>query len=65
MEHLSIDGTTLYGINSNTGIYRLKKGVWKQVLSDAPDNVNSLAVDGNNLYVGTQDRAMLHLNLAE
>ncbi|MCY4401290.1 MAG: sigma-70 family RNA polymerase sigma factor [Candidatus Poribacteria bacterium] len=65
MEHLSIDGTTLYGVNNNTGIYRLEKGVWEQVLSDAPDNVNSFAVDGNSLYVGTQDRAMLHFNLEE
>ncbi|MYF99234.1 sigma-70 family RNA polymerase sigma factor [Candidatus Poribacteria bacterium] len=65
MEHLTIDGAILYGVNNDTGIYRLEKGVWKQVLSDTPDNVNSLAVDGNTLYVGTQDRGMLHYTLEE
>ncbi len=63
MEHLAIDGTTLYGVSNSIGIYRLESGVWEQVLSDVPDNVNSFAVDGNTLYVGTQDRAMLHFNL--
>ena len=63
MEHLAVDGTTLYGITKDTGIYRLESGVWKHVVSDTPDNVNSLAVDGNALYVGTQDRGMLHFNL--
>ena len=64
MEHLAVDGTTLCGIN-NTGIYRLENNVWEQVVSDAPDNVNSLAVDGNTLYVGTQDRSMLHFTLED
>ena len=65
MKYLALDGTILYGVNNNTGIYRLEKGTWEQVLSDAPDNVNSLAVDGNTLYVGTQDRGMLHYTLEE
>ena len=63
MEHLAADGEMLYGINNHTGIYRLKNHVWEQVVSDAPDNVNSLAVDGRTLYVGTQDRSMLHFTL--
>ncbi len=64
MNILTVDGTTLYGIN-NTGIYRLESNVWKQVVSDVPDNITSLAVDGNTLYVGTLDRAMLHFTLQE
>ena len=64
MEHLAVDDTTLYGIN-NTGIYRLKSSVWEQVISDAPDNVNSLAVDGNTIYVGTQDRGMMHFTMED
>ena len=65
MEHLAADGEMLYGINNHTGIYRLKSHVWEQVVSDAPDNVNSLAVDGRTLYVGTQNRSMLHFTLEE
>ena len=66
MEHLAIDGTTLYGITKGTGIYRLENGTWEQVVSEVPevpDNVTSLAVDGDTLYVGTKYNAMLHFNL--
>ena len=63
MEHLAVDGTTVYGVTKDTGIYRLENGTWKQVVSEIPDNITSLAVDGNTLYVGTQDRGMLHFNL--
>ncbi len=65
MEHLTFDGITLYGITDKTGIYHLESGSWKQVVSDAPDNVTSLAVDANTIYVGTQDRGMLHFTLED
>ena len=63
MEHLAVDGITLYGVTKKTGIYRLESGTWKQIVSEMPDSVTSLAVDGNTLYVGTQNRGMLHFNL--
>ena len=63
MEHLAIDGTTLYGVTKGTGIYSLESGTWEQVVSEIPDGVTSLAVDGNTLYVGTQSNGMLHYNL--
>ena len=65
MEHLAVDGTTLYGATKKTGIYRLESGIWQQVVSEIPDNMTSLAVDGNTLYVGTQSNGMLHFNLNE
>ncbi|MCY4401292.1 MAG: sigma-70 family RNA polymerase sigma factor [Candidatus Poribacteria bacterium] len=65
MEHLSADGTTLYGISKDTGIYRLETGKWKQVVSEIPNNVTSLTVDGNTLYVGTQDSGMFHYTLEQ
>ena len=66
MEHLAVDGTTLYGI-SKTGVYRLENenGTWKQVVSEAPERVSSLAVDGNVLYVGTWNNGVLYFNLDE
>ncbi|RKU09521.1 hypothetical protein C6501_15120 [Candidatus Poribacteria bacterium] len=63
MEHLAIDGTTVYGVTAKTGIYRLESGTWEQVVSEIPDNITSLAVDGNTLYVGTQSNGMLHYYL--
>ena len=63
MNILNVDGTTVYGITKNTGIYRLESDAWQQVISKIPDGVTSLAVDGNTLYVGTQSNGMLHFNL--
>ncbi|MCG9129769.1 hypothetical protein JT359_19440, partial [Candidatus Poribacteria bacterium] len=63
MEHLAADENTLYGVTLTSGIYRLKNGIWEQVVSEIPDNINSIAVDGVNLYVGTQNQGMLHYTL--
>ena len=65
VEHLAADGATLYGITKDTGIYRIQNATLKQIISDIPENVTSLAVDGNTLYVGTENRGMLHYNLGE
>ena len=63
MEHLTVDGTTVYGILKNTGAYRLENGTWEQIISEIPDNPTSLAVDGDMLYVGTEYNEILHFNL--
>ena len=63
MEHLTVDGNTLYGVTKNSGIYHLENGIWEQVVSEIPDNVTSLAVDGKTLYVGTENQGMLHYTL--
>ncbi|MDE0314352.1 MAG: sigma-70 family RNA polymerase sigma factor [Candidatus Poribacteria bacterium] len=65
MERLAVDGTKVYGVTKETGIYRLESGTWEQVVPKIPDNVISLAADGNTLYVGTQNRGMLHYNIEE
>ena len=64
MEHLAVDGTTLYGV-SKTAVYQLENNTWKQVVSEVPERVTSLAVDGNVLYVGTRNSGVLHFNLDE
>ena len=63
MERLAVNETKVYGVTKNTGIYRLEKDAWEQIISKIPDSVISLAVDGNTIYVGTQNRGMLHYNL--
>ena len=63
MERLTVDGTTLYGITKETGVYRLENGTWEQIISEIPEDVTSLTVDGNTLYVGTESSGMLHFNL--
>ena len=65
IEQLAADGTKLYGVIKGTGIYRLENGTWNQIVSEIPEKMTSLAVDGNTLYVGTQQQGMLHFNLEE
>ena len=60
MEHLANDGNTLYGVTEKSGIYRLENGSWHQILYEIPDDITSMAVDGNTLYVGTRNQGMLH-----
>ena len=66
MEHLAFDGTTVYGV-SKTGVYRLEdeNDTWKQVVSEVPERVSSLAVDGKVVYVGTWNNGVLYFNLDE
>ena len=63
MEKLTVDRDTLYGLTKNTGIYRLERSTWEQIVSQMPDDVETFAVDGNTLYVNTRDGDMLHFNL--
>ena len=62
MDILTVDDTKLYGFTKETGIYRLENGTWNQIVSEIPDNITSLAVDGNTIYIGTQNQGMLHFN---
>ncbi|MDE0401334.1 MAG: sigma-70 family RNA polymerase sigma factor [Candidatus Poribacteria bacterium] len=66
IERLAVDGTSFYGV-SKTGVYRLEheNDTWKQIASEVPESVSSLAVDGNVLYVGTWNNGVLHFHLDE
>ena len=64
IQWLAVDSTNVYGV-SKSGVYRLENDTWKEVVSEIPNSVTSLAVDGNVLYVGTQESGMLHFNLDE
>ena len=63
---LAVDGARIYGV-SKTGVYRLENenDTWKQIASEIPERVTSLAVEGNILYVGTRDSGVLHFKLDE
>jgi len=72
MDILAVDGNRLYGVTKRTAdyygvtnFYRLEEGIWKRIATEVPDRVNSLVVDGNTLYVATEDRGMLHFTLEE
>ena len=64
IQWLAVDGTKVYGV-SKTGAYRLENNTWKEVVSEIPERVTSIAADGNVVYVGTPGGGMLHFNLDE
>ena len=64
MEQLAVDGNTLYGVNE-TGIHRLENSIWNQIISEIPDDIISLAVDGNTVYIGTKNQGMLYFSFNE
>ena len=47
----AIEDTVFVG--TNRGLYRLNSGVWKKLSVGTTRSVQSLAVSGNNLYIGT------------
>ena len=63
IDKLAVDGHTLYGYSKKTGTYRLENGNWQQISSETLPYVNSLAVYGNTLYVGTMEQGMFIYNL--
>ena len=66
MAQLAANNTTLYGVSTTNSVYRLESdsGSWKQVTDEVQQTpINSLAVDGNTLYVGTSWRGVLRFDL--
>ena len=63
IDRFATDGTKVYGIG-DAGVYRLDTGSqWKQISSNAPDNIFSLVVGKERLYIVTQQRGMFHIPL--
>ena len=57
---------SVYGANDE-GIYHLEKetGTWEQIVSEIPDTITSLVVDGDTFYIGTEHRGVLRFERAE
>ena len=48
----------------SAGVYRLDDhGKWHQISPSVPDNVSSLVVSNNRLYIATQQGRMFHIPL--
>ena len=57
-------GKTVFAGTEN-GLYRLKSGIWEKLPMDTSGAVCSLAVSGNNLYVGTGSDLLVRLTRTE
>ncbi len=67
MTSLVTNNAALYGVSRNSNIYQLDphSETWKQVASQTLTPINSLAIDGNSIYVGTSRNGVMHFTLEE
>ena len=64
VDRFTTDGTKVYGVGDE-GLYRLDaNSQWKQISSNVPDKILSLAANKESLYIATQVRGMFHIPLA-
>ena len=64
MRELAVDGSRVYGA-AGEAVYRLKRETltWVQIASELPEGVTSLVADGDVLYIGTEGRGVLRLQV--
>ena len=65
IDRFAVHHTNVYGAG-NAGVYRLgDRGRWHQISPSVPDEVDSLVVSNNKLYIATQHGRMFHIALQE
>ena len=63
IDRLTVHHTNVYGAG-DAGVYRLDDHRrWHQISSSVPDNVSSLVVSNDKLYIATQQGKMFHIPL--
>ena len=64
MCELAVDGSRVYGA-ADEAVYRLKRETltWVPIASELPEGVTSLVADGDVLYIGTERRGVLRLQV--
>ena len=63
IDRIAVDDITIYGVG-DTGAYQLdNRGRWKQIFPAVPNNVVSIAISGDRLYIATERSGMFHASL--
>ena len=65
INRFAVDGSKVYGIG-DAGVYRLDtRNRWKQVSTDVPDEIVSLAITNDRLYSVVNRQGIFHTSVAE
>ena len=65
INRFAVDGSKVYGIG-DAGVYRLDTGNrWKQISTEVPDEIVSLAITNDRLYGIVERRGIFHTSVAE
>ena len=63
INRFAVDGSKVYGIG-DVGVYRLDtRGRWKQISTDVPDKIRSLAITNDRLYSIVGRQGIFHTSL--
>ena len=63
IDRIAVVDTTIYGAG-DAGVYQLNnREKWEQILPEVPNNVISIAIDGDRLYIATKRSGMFHASL--
>ena len=63
IDRIAVDTPTVYGA-SNEGVYRLNdRDAWEKILSEVPDRVVSLVINGDQSYIVTKRRGMFRISI--
>ena len=65
IDRFAVDDTTICGIN-DSGAYRLDAhSKWELLSSEVPNEIESIVLNSDRLYVGTRDQGIFHISLEE
>ena len=63
MNRMTVAGTTVYGIGDSGAHLLDKRGEWKKISPEVPGSIISATINGDRLYVATEQRGMFHISL--
>ena len=65
IDRIAVDKITVYGAG-DTGVYQLdSRDRWEQILPALPNNVRSIAINGDKLYIATERSGMFYASLEQ
>ncbi len=63
IDQIAVDDITVYGVGDTGGYQLNNRGRWEQIFPTAPNNVVSIAISGDRLYIATERSGMFHATL--
>ena len=63
IDRMTVAGAAVYGVGSGGAHLLDNRGEWEKISPEVPDNIIAATINGNRLYVATEERGMFHISL--
>ena len=63
IDRMTVADTTVYGVGDGGAHLLDQGGEWKKISPEVPGSIISAAINGDRLYVATEQRGMFHISL--